>query len=91
MAKQLAIIYSAGAHKDLKCLNRKVALRIVLKIQDNARQSDPLSRAKALRGALAGKYRYRIGEYRAIIALDTEGRICILKVLRIKHRKDVYR
>jgi mRNA interferase RelE/StbE len=91
MVRDVSIVYSPDARKDLLRLEKKVALRIVHKIAENAELSDPLVRAKPLAGVLAGKYRYRIGDYRAIFMLDAEGRVCILTVLRIKHRKEVYR
>lgn len=85
------ILYSADALKDLKQLDKALARRIVLKIKDNAIQEDPLGRAKALTGKLSGRYRYRIGDYRAIFSTDKKGQILLLKILRIKHRKDIYR
>jgi mRNA interferase RelE/StbE len=91
MAKIVSIIYSETALKDLKGLEKVVAKRIVLKIKVNAEQTDQLLRAKSLTGELSGWYRYRIGDYRAIFSLDNNGQIVLLKVLKIKHRKDVYR
>lgn len=67
-----------------------MAKRIVLKIAENA-QGDPLQKAKALQGDLMGKYRYRIGSYRAIFMLDESGNVILLTVLSIKHRKDIYK
>ena len=91
MSKDLRIIYSYDAEADLLALEKHIARRIVLKIEANASLANPLMRAKALTGILAGRYRYRIGDYRVIFTLDDGGRVCILKVLRVKHRKDVYR
>lgn len=87
----LKIIYSDDALRQLKKLSPTLSKRIVLKIADNAIQVDPLSRAKALQGTLSGKYRYRIGDYRAIFTIDEKGNITILTILNIKHRKDVYK
>jgi mRNA interferase RelE/StbE len=86
-----AIVYSDEALRQLKKLNAALARRIVLKIADNASRPDPLIRAKALQGKLSGKYRYRIGDYRAIFVIDEKGNISILTVLSIKHRRDVYK
>ncbi len=91
MAKIVSIIYSESALKDLKQLDKVVARRIVLKIKDNADQADPLLRAKPLAGKLSGWYRYRIGDHRAIFSVDSNGQVILLKVLQIKHRKDIYR
>jgi mRNA interferase RelE/StbE len=87
----VTIIYSDDALRQLKKLSATLSRRIVLKIADNAVQADPLSRAKALQGTLSGKYRYRIGDYRAIFTIDAKGNITILVVLSIKHRKDIYK
>lgn len=91
MAKIVSIIYSKTALKDLKQLDKVVAKRIVLKIKDNADQTDPLRRAKPLVGKLSGWYRYRIGDYRAIFSIDADNQIILLKVLQVRHRKDIYR
>ena len=91
MGQKVAIIYSAHARKDLLKLDKPLARKIVLKIEDNAIRNNPLSRAKALSGILSGMYRYRIGNYRVIFRIEKSGQISILMVLRIKHRKDVYR
>ncbi|QQR65351.1 type II toxin-antitoxin system RelE/ParE family toxin [Candidatus Kaiserbacteria bacterium] len=87
----MTIIYSDDALRQLKKLSPALSKRIVLKIADNVLQDDPLVRAKALQGTLSGKYRYRIGDYRAIFTIDENGNITILTILSIKHRKDVYK
>lgn len=88
---KVSVIYSYEALRQLKKLDIATSKRIVLKIADNAIQSDPLSRAKPLHGSLSGKYRYRIGDYRAIFKIDETGGLVLLSILNIKHRKDVYR
>jgi mRNA interferase RelE/StbE len=88
---EVSLVYSDGALSQLKKLDSTVSKRIVLKIADNAKQPDPLSRAKSLQGILQGKYRYRIGDHRAIFIIDEKGLIVLLTILDIKHRKDIYR
>jgi mRNA interferase RelE/StbE len=88
--KKLVLQYTKHALDDLKKLEKKTALRIVSKIKENSKLSDPLVRAKALSGILSGVYRYRIGDYRALFEVDKKGIVTILSVLRIKHRKEVY-
>lgn len=85
------VIYSRDALLQLKKLSPTTAKRIVLKIADNASQADPLLRAKPLQGRLSGKYRYRIGDYRAIFKVDDAGNLSVLMILAIMHRKDVYK
>jgi mRNA interferase RelE/StbE len=43
---------------------------------------------KALKGELAGRYRYRVGDYRVIYRIDDDAADVI--VLLIKHRRDAY-
>lgn len=43
----------------------------------------------ALKGTLAGYYRYRVGDYRVIYSINDDNRIVV--VAMIADRKDVYR
>jgi len=43
-----------------------------------------------LRGLGDGRFRFRIGDYRAIFAIDKSGKIQILMILNVKHRKEIY-
>jgi len=90
MSKDVSVIYSDHARKDLLKLDRVLARKIVLKIKDNSEQDDVLLRAKGLTGVLVGLFRYRIGDYRVIFEVN-DGKVVVLTILRIKHRKDVYR
>jgi mRNA interferase RelE/StbE len=50
---------------------------------------DPAGLGKPLKGILKGLFRYRVGPYRVIYAIDrTERRVIILHV---RHRKNAYR
>ena len=91
MSKRTVVLYAAHARKDLLELEKDVARKIALKIQENAEFPNPLMRAKALQGSLSGMYRYRVGDYRVIFEIDSAGNISILTILRVKHRKDIYR
>jgi len=91
MAKCYELRYTEQARKDLLKCERAVAQRIVKKLGENITLSNPLQRAKALTGELFGVYRYRIGDYRVLFELNEHNKMIILMVLRIKHRKDVYR
>ncbi len=85
------LIYTEHALKDLLVIDKPVARRIVLKIKENSELSDPLNRAKALVGVLEGLYRYRVGNYRVIFSFERGAVLQILTVLRIKHRKEIYK
>ncbi|MEK7102456.1 MAG: type II toxin-antitoxin system RelE/ParE family toxin [Patescibacteria group bacterium] len=36
-------------------------------------------------------YRFRIGDYRVVFTANKEGNLVILLILRIAHRREVYR
>lgn len=85
-----SVQYTKKATRDLERLPRKTAQRIAGKIKFFRQQPDPLHYAKKLTEPGVGQYRFRIGEYRTIFDVDTKGRIYILMILRIKHRRDIY-
>lgn len=84
-------LYSGHAKNDLSSLDKAAARHVLSKIDAYCAASDPLRFAKPLAGVLAGLYRFRIGNYRAIFEVDARGHITILYILRITHRKDSYR
>lgn len=84
------VIYSENAVKDLRKIESKTAQRIIKKIRGFSEKKDIKPFAKALKG-FEGKHRFRIGDYRAIFSIDKSGKIQILMILNVKHRKDIYR
>jgi mRNA interferase RelE/StbE len=91
MAKQYITQYTETARKDLLKCDKSTAQRIIKKVRENSRMRDPLERAKPLTGNLSGAYRYRVGDYRVLFDVLNGDEIHILMVIRIKHRKDIYR
>lgn len=79
------IEYKASVERDLRKLGETNALRVLRKIEktlvEEGRQGEALS------GEFTGLYRLRVGDYRVIYARTDEGYL----VLRIGHRRDVYR
>lgn len=90
MTKRYGLLFTKAATRDLAKLERSVAKRVFAKIRTYVEADDPLRYAKQLRG-MKSTYRFRIGEYRAIFELLPDGTCVVLVILRIKHRKDVYR
>lgn len=84
------VIYTEKAREDLRSLGLSVQQRIAKKIHFFSLQKNPLSFAKRLKNTALGQYRFRIGDYRVLFDIDNKGKISILMILRIKHRKDVY-
>ena len=76
------------AEKELARIDKPAAKRIVRYLRERV-SVDPRSLGKSLRGDLSGLWRYRIGDYRVICELYDE-KVSVL-VVRIGHRKDVYR
>lgn len=89
--KTVQLQYTKTSIKDLKKLEKKTSLRVLKKIEENAQMKNPLERAKILIGLSGSTYRYRVGNYRAIFQYDESGKIIILTVMTIKHRKEVYK
>lgn len=79
------IEYKASVERDLRKLGQTTALRVLRKIEKTLVEEG--RRGEALAGEFAGLYRLRVGEYRVIYARTDEGYL----VLRIGHRRDVYR
>lgn len=82
---------SAGARKALGKLDPPAA-RTILKFLDEkvAHADDPRAIGKALAGSTLGNFwRWRVGDYRVIA--DIVDQTVTVLVVRIGHRRDVYR
>lgn len=77
--------YKSSVQRDLKKLPKAEARRLLSQIgEDLSKNADAYP---VLKGQFAGLRRYRVGDYRVIYAvLGNE-----VLVLRIGHRKDVYK
>ena len=67
-----------------KALAKKIA-RCLEQLEHNPRFHPNI---KALKGNLAGYYRYRLGDYRVIYSIDDQ--VLVVAVIEIAHRKEVY-
>ena len=61
--------------------------RVAKKLKFYLDQDDPIQYAKKLVDSKDGNYRWRIGNFRAVFDIDGN----VIKLLRIQHRKDVYK
>ena len=75
------------AAKDLKSLDTRTQKRIIKKLKFYLNSKDPLAYAKMLSDRKDADYRWRIGNYRAVF--DVKG--STIRLLRVRHRKEVYR
>jgi mRNA interferase RelE/StbE len=84
------IDYTQAARNQLKKLDKAVARRIADFLDDRvAKQEDPRTLGKALTGPLGTLWRYRVGDYRVIC--DIQHQAVTILVIRIGHRREVYR
>ncbi|HBC87818.1 MAG TPA: addiction module toxin RelE [Lentisphaeria bacterium] len=79
------ITFKKSVSKDLKKIDSREADRILKKLNtDLAVSADQFPE---LQGQFAGLRKYRVGNYRVIYALIGDS----VLIVRIQHRKDVYR
>ncbi|MGB2623736.1 MAG: type II toxin-antitoxin system RelE/ParE family toxin [Candidatus Acidiferrum sp.] len=85
------IEFSAEAERELNKLDGQVIQRILKFLQERvAKLDNPRSMGKALQGPRFGEFwKYRVGDYRLICKIE-DARVLVL-VLRIGHRREIYR
>ena len=85
------IEFEAAARKELAALDKEVAKRIVKFLAERlAPMDNPRALGAALRGGELGDFwKYRVGDWRLICKIDDL--LVTVLVLRIGHRRDVYR
>ena len=81
------LIIESRAKKDLQSLDPLLQKRIAKKLKFFIGQDDPLQFAKKLINSKDGDFRWRIGNFRVVFDTKKESII----ILRVQHRKDVYR
>ncbi len=82
------VAYLDSVEEDLKRLDKSTVNKIFNRIETYLAK-DPKGLGKPLKGDFQGYWRYRWGDYRVIYKIS-EREILII-VLRISHRKEVYR
>lgn len=86
---RLSVLITPEAQIDIRRLDPSVQARVLDKIAWMSANADVL-RHLPLRGEeWAGCFRYRLGDYRIIYLLDTSSDRLV--VLKVGHRRDVYR
>ena len=85
------IEFDAQAERELAKLDPQTARRILAFLRDRlAPADDPRRLGQALRGSKLGDFwKYRVGDYPIVAAI--EDRVLRILVLRIGHRREVYR
>ena len=81
------ILFTQEAYKDVEKLDVTIKRQLHKKILHFQGLDDISVVAKKLHNHAAGDYRLRVGNFRVIFDIDKR----TLVILRIQHRKDVYR
>lgn len=79
------VIYSPKAEKDLEALGEELAKKVILKMDEIAR--DPYNLLDKMTNSPF--YKFRIGMYRGIVNIVNDK--LILQVVKVKHRSQVYK
>ena len=80
-----SIFYKASVEKDLRKLDKPTADRLLHRLEQ-ALASHP-NAGEPLAGEFHGLFKYRVGDYRVVYAKIPDG----VLVVRIRHRREVYR
>jgi len=83
---EYSIVVRKSVAKDIKAIPKKDAQRIIKTIRGLAKDPRP-PQSKKLSGE--EKYRLRCGAYRILYQIEDDR--LVICVVRVKHRKDVYR
>jgi mRNA interferase RelE/StbE len=80
------IAFERTAERELLALQRPARERILNALRKLAPDPFTAANVKALKG---GGYRLRVGDYRVLFTVETE--ILLVLVIRVGHRREVYR
>ncbi|MBN4054808.1 type II toxin-antitoxin system RelE/ParE family toxin [Nitrospira defluvii] len=79
------IVYKKSVYRDLKKINKAEVIKIIDQLEKDL--SKRPNAYPALKGQFAGLRKYRVGDYRVIYAIIEKE----ILVLRIGHRRDIYK
>jgi len=82
-----AVTFARSARKELEALEPPLVARVLARIEALAIEPRPTG-ARRLQGA-PRLWRIRVGEYRVVYSVDD--RRAVVDVVRVRHRRDVYR
>jgi len=84
------IEFDPAAQRELDKLDKPIARRISRFLYERvARLDDPRRIGERLQGTLSEFWKYRVGDYRIICSLEQDHFLVL--VLRIGHRREIYR
>jgi mRNA interferase RelE/StbE len=83
------IEFDPAAFAELELLDPSIQRRILRYLRERVSTAeDPRTFARPLRGEKVGLWRYRVGAYRVVCAIEEKH--ARVRVLRIGHRREVY-
>ena len=82
------IRFRPAARREYLALPSKLRLRIGVHLEQLA-QDPHLAGSAPLHGDLKGRRKLRVGDYRVVYSVDSEG--SVVRVIAIGHRSNVYR
>lgn len=82
-------VFKKKASKEADELPTDIRRRILEKLKFYSLQENPLKFADKLKDHKFGEYRFRIGDYRILFDINTKDQVII--ILKVGHRKDVYK
>ena len=82
------VAWHERVRSDLRALAREDISRILERVNHHLVEN-PAGYGKPLKGVFKGLYRYRVGSYRIIYAIDHPERRVL--ILHVRHRKDAYK
>lgn len=80
--------FTPKAAKHFRKLPQSIQLRVRKKLEKYRNHLDPLSFAKRVQNLEGVSCRFRVGQYRLLCRVENS--ICIILVVAIGHRKDIY-
>lgn len=90
MATAWRVEFDRAAARDLRKLGVEAERRVLRYLRERvAGAQDPRGLGQALTGDRKGLWRYRVGDYRIVAAIE-DGRFVVL-VVTVGHRREVYR
>ena len=81
------VVVPAAVAKTLEKLDKPVRLRVI-ELIDSLATGNPRDKGKGLTANQAGKWRYRVGDYRMIV--DIADHIVTITLVKVAHRSKVY-
>ncbi len=85
----IQILFTAQAEKQIAKLDRNVKLRLISSLE-RLRESYPVGDMRKMQG-YDDLWRLRVGDYRVVMQIDLVTACITITVIRVGHRKEVYR